>query len=74
MWPLKKVSFGKQVKNVYKIREYPEEKKCSFNLVIFHKGGEGGGGGGGSEPIQKFWSTFLCPNNFGILSRKWGVG
>ena len=26
MWPLKKVSFGKQVKKVYKIREYPEKK------------------------------------------------
>ena len=26
----------------------------------------------GSEPIQKFWGTFLCPNNFGILGRKGG--
>ena len=42
-------------------------KKFSFNFSIFHKGG-----GGVSEPIPKFWGTFLCPDNFGILGRKGG--
>jgi hypothetical protein len=46
-----------------------QEKKCSFNLSIFHKGGGGSGqiqnldfwvekGGGGFDQIQKFLGIF----------------
>ena len=44
-----KLEVGKEVD----LRDAPQ-KKCSFNLGIFHKGW------GVSEPIQKFWGTFCA--------------
>ena len=59
-------SSKQQSSKEFEVRDAPKKKAALIWVFSIR------GGGRGSEPIQKFWGTFLCPNNFGILGRKGG--